>query len=361
LCTEQQVSQSTIYKKCFSVEEIKGLITDFRSRAQNALFFIPVKKIKASYPSSHKYQESWVVEKSTEDLPGVMGICYHHLPLQPQLKQWSVLFKVIPYQDIPPHFHECLSIHRIQTVSIGIAGALDTPPLHHRPFFGIPLLNTISLPIHLHCTFILSDDRRSIRYDEKGEGNLESKFNKWLLTEKVPSLYLQFLAGWNHAYPMKECPWWPKEAEKDWISRVVAKAMTTTLPTSEELVCDTYSGHRIAPSKSHFLQLLCPKGLLLALLPEDLAIIPPGFSYLSSPPLQNVDSNYLTAILRNEAASITSMYKEGRITVDHVVDVARFLNISSLPDSIGLPLLPLAGSPYGNSTISTEFLSKRVK
>ena len=342
LRTEQQASQSTIYGKRFSGEEIKRLITDFRRRAQHALFFIPVRRIKASYPGLHrKYHDSWVVEKSTEALPGIVGIQYNHSSLQPKLERWSVLFKVIPYQDIPPHFHECLSIHKIQTISIGIAGALDTPPLHHRPFFGIPLLDTISLPIHLHCTFILSDDRRSIRYDEKGEGNLESKFNKWLLTEKVPSLYLQFLAGWNHNCPMKECPWWPSRTKADTLSQVVVKAMETTLPTSDELVCDTYSGHRIAPSKAHFLQQLCPRGLLLKLLPEDLAIIPPVFSLLSPPPLQNVDSNYLTTILQNEAGSITSMYKEGRITVEDVVDVVRFLK-PSLPNSTGLPLLPLA-------------------
>ena len=284
------------------------------------------------------------MEKSTEGLPGfgeVVGIQYHH-SLQSELAQWSVLLKTIPLEEIPSSFHECLSTHKIQAVSIGIAGALGTPPSNHRPFFGLPLLDTISLPVHLHCTFILSGDRRSVRYDAKGEGNIESQFNKWLLTEKVPSLYLQFLAGWDHTHPMKECPWWPKGTESDTLSRAVVQAMHTALPTSDELVCDSHSGHRIAPSKAYFLQPPCPKGLLLALLPEGLAIIPPGFTHSSSPSLQNVDSDYLTRLLQHEAASIISMYKEGRITVNDVVDVARFLKLSSLPDSLGLPLLPLA-------------------
>ena len=320
------------------------MITDFKRRAQHALFFVPIKRIKASYPSQHsQLQESWVVERSTEYHPGfsgVMGIHYSHPPFPPKLEEWSVLFKTIPLQDIPPDFHECLTIHKIQAVSIGIAGALGPPPRFHRPFFGLPLLDAISLPVHLHCTFILADDRRSIRYDEKGRGNVESRFNKWLLTEEVPLFYFQFLANWNHSHPMEKCPWWPKKIE-DPISKAVVMGMETILPTSNQLVCDTYSGHRIAPSKAHFLQLLCPRGLLLKLLPDDLAITP-GFSYLSSPPLQNVDSNYLTAILRQKATFIISMYKEGKITVDDVVDVARFLKLSSLPDSLGLPLLPLA-------------------
>ena len=316
------------------------MITDFKRRAQHALFFISIKRIRASHPGQ-RHQESWVVEKSTEDLPGFGGVVniHYHNSLQSELQRWSVLLKTIPLQDTPSHFHECLSTHKIQAISIGIAGALGTPPPHHRPFFNLPLLDTISLPIHLHCTFILSDDRRSIRYDEKGTGNLESQFNKWLLTEKVPSLYLQFLAGWGKTHQMKKCPWWPRGTQTDILSRTVVKAIDTILPSSGELVCDTYSGHRIAPSRAHFLQPSCPEGLLLALLPEDLATIPPGFP---SSPLQNVDNAYLTTILQHKAVSIISMYKEGRITVVDVVDVARFLKLSSLSDSLGLPLLPLA-------------------
>ena len=339
----QQASRSTIYGKWFSTEEIKELITDFKRRAKHALFFIPIKKIEASYPSQHKqHQESWVVEKSPKycpDFSGVMDIHYCHSSLQPKLEKWSVLVKTIPFEDIPHDFHHCLSVHKIQAISIGIAGALGTPPRSHRPFFGLPLLDTISLPIHLHCTFILSDDRRSIRYDEKGRGNVESRFNKWLLTEQVPLIYLQFLAGWTHTHPMKECPWWPREIGIDTISNAVVMGMHTTLPTSDQLVCDTYSGHRIAPSKAHFLQPLCPHTLLTKLHPHDLAIIPPGFS---SPPLQNVDSDYLTTTLRQKAASIISMYKEGTITVDNILSVTGFLKLSSFPNSLGLPLLPLA-------------------
>lgn len=313
------------------------------------------------------------MEKLTEDLSGfsgVMGIRYRHSSLEPKLERWSVLFKTIPLQDIPPHLYGCLSTHKIQTISIGIAGALDTPSsdhrLSHRPFFGLPLMQTISLPIHLHCTFILSEDRRSIRYDDKGAGNPESQFNKWLLTEKVPSFYLQFLAGWSQNYPMQKCPWWPSGTETDTISQAVVKAMETVFPTSDELVCNTYSGHRIAPSKAHFLQPLCPRGLLKALLPEDLTMIPLVFAYLPSPPLQSVDHHYLTTLLRHEAASIISKYKgrritvgeggiivgEGGITVGDVVDVARFLKLSSLPDAIGLPLLPLADGTL--APLSTE-------
>jgi hypothetical protein len=217
LRTQQQAKQSTICQKQFSIGRIKELITDFEKRAQHALLFIPIKRITASYPiRSRKPRESWVIERSTEyrhEFSGIMHIHHRHSSHLPKLEEWGVLFETIPLQDVPPDFHECLSTHKIQTVSIGIAGALGSPPYHHRPFFGLPLLDTISLPIHLHCTFILSDDRRSIWDDEKGKGSKEAEFNRWLLTEKVSSLYLQFLAGWEPTQKMKECPWWPKKAD----------------------------------------------------------------------------------------------------------------------------------------------------
>ena len=317
------------------------MINEFGKSAQHALLFIPIQKIRvSSYLGPHKHhQESLAVEKTTVNLPGFSEVTkVHHQQSPPS--HWSILFETIPLEDMPPEFKECLSDHKIQTLSVGIAGAIDTPPPQHRPFLGVPLLDTISLPIHIHCTFILSDDRRSIRYDEEGNRNLESKFNKWLLTQKIPSFYLKFLSGWKSACPMKKCPWWPNRTTTDRISQVIVEAMGALFPTSNELICDTFSHSRIAPSKAHFLQQSCPSGLLLALLPEDLAIIPPRLSHL--PSLQTVDSGYLTTVLQDNTSSIISMYKEGIITVDDVVNVAKFLKLSSPINSLGLPLLPLS-------------------
>lgn len=359
LRTEQQAGKSTIYRRWFNGEDIKELINTFKRHAQHTLLFIPIERIKISSPHQHKqHQELYVIERSTVNLAGFGRVIkIHHPPLPSKL--WSVLFKTIPLQDVPPNFHECLSSHKIQAISIGIAGAIDTPPSQHKPFSYIPLPHIISLPIHLHCTFILSDDRRSIRYDEEGDGNAESKFNKWLLTEKVPFLYLQFLSGWKLDYPMDKCPWWPKKAITDKISQVVVEAMKTILPKSHELISDNYSGSRVAPLKAHFLQPSCPTGILLALCPEDLARIPPGFFYSAS--LQTVDSKYLTTTLHNNADHIISMYNEGRITVNDVIAVVKFLKLSSpeilsSPGFLELPLLPLAdGSLKSPSSGNTTF------
>jgi hypothetical protein len=154
------------------------------------------------------------------------------------------------------------------------------------------------------------------------------------------------------------------------LSKIVVIGMKAGFPTSDQLLCDTYSGSRIAPSKAHFLQ-KCPQGLLKKLCPDDLAVVPPLFYPSSSPPLypssfpplyppssplQNVDNNYLTTILQQKATSITSMYKEGRITVEDIVEVAKFLKLTSSPDSAGLPLLPLAdGTLAPLSTAHTIF------
>ena len=182
---------------------------------------------------------------------------------------------------------------------------------------------------------------------------MESEFNKWLLTEKVPSFYFQFLAGWDCTPTMEDCPWWPKKA-MDTLSKAVIIGMKAAFPTSDQLLCDTYTGHRIAPSKAHFLQ-LCPEGLLRKLCPDDLTVVPP-LSYPSPSPLRVVDNNYLITILQQEETSITSMYKEGKITLEDIVEVAKFLKFTSFPDSLRLPLLPLAdGTLASLSTAHTIF------
>lgn len=333
------------------MEEIEKMINDFKSHAEHALLFIPIDKI--SNVDQHEHHKSWTVEKSAGDHPGFDEVVAIHHQSSSEPRLWSILSRIIPLQEIPPHLLECPSVKSIKTVSIGIAGAINNPPSHHYPFFGVPLPDTISLPIHLHCTFILSDDRRSVWYDEKGDGNLQSQFNRWLLTKKVPSLYLQFLAGWRPDYLMEKCPWWPKEKlYTDTISRVVVEAMKDTLPRSDELVCNTYSGTRIAPSKAYFHQYSSLKGFLQNLNPDNHAIIPPGFSYLPPPSLQFVDSSYLKTILENETNSVITLYKKGAITVDDIVNVVKFLQLPSLSTSLGLPLLPLADGTL--KTLSKE-------
>ena len=61
-----------------------------------------------------------------------------------------------------------------------------------RFFNCLPLKFESTLPVHIHGTFLLSGDRQNITIEETSR-DAGSDWNRWLLQEKIPILYLQFL------------------------------------------------------------------------------------------------------------------------------------------------------------------------
>lgn len=60
-------------------------------------------------------------------------------------------------------------------------------------FFNcVPLKFESTLPVQVHATFLLSGDRQNIATEETSQ-DAGSDWNKWLLKEKIPQVYLQFL------------------------------------------------------------------------------------------------------------------------------------------------------------------------
>jgi sacsin len=60
-------------------------------------------------------------------------------------------------------------------------------------FNTLPLPISSDLPIHIHATFSLSGDRQSIAVDEYGIQSHGSEWNRYLLQDALPKLYLLFL------------------------------------------------------------------------------------------------------------------------------------------------------------------------
>jgi sacsin len=90
----------------------------------------------------------------------------------------------------------------IKNVECGIAALVSstveshdsniTPPkaLQSRMFNILPLPISLDLPVHIHATFYLFGDRQSIAIDEQSHG---SGWNRYLLRDALPRLYLSFL------------------------------------------------------------------------------------------------------------------------------------------------------------------------
>ncbi|PFH47866.1 hypothetical protein AMATHDRAFT_6333 [Amanita thiersii Skay4041] len=78
----------------------------------------------------------------------------------------------------------------------------------HNLFCTLPLPVTTLFPVHISAPFILEQERRNLRLNSNGSSS-ESNYNRWLLTDPIPHLYLYLLEkllrikGTNIA-------WWPK-------------------------------------------------------------------------------------------------------------------------------------------------------
>ncbi|KAG4439308.1 hypothetical protein IFR05_005183 [Cadophora sp. M221] len=95
-------------------------------------------------------------------------------------------------------------------VTNDIAGYPSTT-IEARMYNTLPLSIASDLPVHVHATFSLSGDRKSIALDEYGSKSPGSESNRYLLQDALPKLYLGFLndlAEWYHQDSFK---FWPQE------------------------------------------------------------------------------------------------------------------------------------------------------
>lgn len=91
-----------------------------------------------------------------------------------------------------------------------------TPPSIPRPriFSHLQLPTVSNLPVHIHATFALTGDRKSINLNAFGEDTQEvadSQWNKYLLRESLPDLYLAFLEDLARRVRHNVFQFWPRQ------------------------------------------------------------------------------------------------------------------------------------------------------
>ena len=72
------------------------------------------------------------------------------------------------------------------------AAGSSSQPLKSKFFNCLPLKFESTLPVQIHATFLLSGDRQNIATEETSQ-DAGSEWNRWLLQEELPRVYLQFL------------------------------------------------------------------------------------------------------------------------------------------------------------------------
>ena len=198
-------------------------------------------------------------------LPGVSAL---QLALRVQkeglaLDQTWLITKYETQKDKLPFIYQPLfPLHRLPNPAVALAYPLPASPngLPHDLgdtallFATMPLPIHTSLTAHLHGSWILSQDRRSIRFDapdEKGNRPVDSQYNEHILQNLVPPLYLFTiaLAQSRSTYPMK----WPASANSN-ISRTVTASLYKAFATTSEKVCLSITDQLITPKDAIFYQ-----------------------------------------------------------------------------------------------------------
>jgi sacsin len=134
-------------------------------------------------------------------------------------KWWVAIEDLLPEANRLPE-----SSRRVmKNVECGIAALMSStidnhdssivPPkaIQSRMFNTLPLPLSSDLPVHIHATFSLSGDRQSIAIDEYGMKFQGVAWNRYLLQEALPKLYLSFLDDIGLQVRQRVFSFWPQE------------------------------------------------------------------------------------------------------------------------------------------------------
>jgi hypothetical protein len=256
---------------------------------------------------------------------------------------------------VPPEFHKLFEQYLIPeelSAAVAFSVAHQNSPPQSSLFSFLPLPIDTSLPFHLHASFILSEDRRNIRFDDSGQEPTESSFNRFLLERIIPGVYFSLLHHWpTDAESLSSPRFWPTLPAKDKLSQFVADALFALLHTDQRHICENTSGCRIPPTTvticgddtpilvKDVLKLIAPSGLVLgpsSLLKSKLPCVTPAYTR--------------NAILRVEG-EFRARFVDGVLSHQMIGETAFYLAPAQTSGSattenllLGMPLLPLANN-----------------
>lgn len=264
--------------------------------------------------------------------------------------EWEVATTLASITDLPSEFSSLIEIHRLRSpIKVGIAARVSADRTFHAHnlFSTLPLPMLTTLPVHLTASFILTPDRRHIRFDDYD--NLESKYNRWLLTNLAPPLYLLVLEDLLHSQGRND-PWWPgNTTQQDSVTRILVDSFYGShLGASQRIVCSSMfaSKHYFPPSKAVMLGVEPPLiTKVLSLFPNPRYVrFPPIIRERSLGILGAVDPTFLQTEIKHHAGTLQSLFARGKLTPEDIQCILDFLFQDPDLELDRLPLLPLANN-----------------
>ncbi|RPD56795.1 hypothetical protein L226DRAFT_469097 [Lentinus tigrinus ALCF2SS1-7] len=365
LRTPKQAKQSALSQRSLTSDDIRAMFTRYRSSASRSLLFIRVSEVSAL--ESGRAAPLWSTSAHRQSQRSVEGEPFDTQEVKLtdvdewehcQRSAWLVVRTTIP-PDCYQRWEPVITSNRVKNVSVALAGELvpRTRGYHASQaqfFASLPLPLRSSLPVHVHASFILADDRRNIRWDGDGTLNDDSRFNHWLLTVKLPELYLFTLERWTD----DDFPWPGTSTTKspDPMSRAFIDAFYGDsefgLIASSRQVLRSVTNSRIRPSSAVFRggEPKTIKKILLRLAPTELVELPgpvrAELFRLSKSRARRVNPSFVSHVLIQSRDAFLEVYRSGEVTPSEIEDCVQYLvdgDLSSCHDRlVGCPLLPLA-------------------
>jgi len=330
----------------------REILEDFESDAADCLLFTEIVSISASSRNRGGIREEWSINAVRES-PLLEGkfrygkLTISHLPATAlrNSRTWQVATQAVAIDSLP---HELSSVSKREPI-IGLAASLDNHEHgrgSHRFFSTLPLPASTSLPVHVNASFVLSSDRRNIRFD--GYDTLETEYNKWLLSTVLPPLYLFLLAKLSCVGDNKRH--WPGNKLDDSISRIITSTFYSThlktckLPvfSSKFYPFPVYPEQAVISGDE-------PKAVTTALeliKPHDMvklsALVRPRV--IKDAGISAVTPQYVKAQILSDPIKLTST-----LNMEEISNVVRFLVQDGVEanNMVGLKILPLQDGTFG--------------
>ncbi len=277
---------------------------------------------------------------------------------------WKVVMSTRPISALPAEFLFLMEPHRLRSpIVAGFAARTTSQKWQsgHNLFSTLPLPMTTTLPVHLTASFILTPDRRHIRFDDYD--NLESKYNRWILSVLAPPLYLYLLEMLYRDLGRNEL-WWPgNTTQQDNVTRVLVDAFySQALPNTERQICASYFSATVQIKPSEVVLLGQEPAYVTEVL-KHLRVsrfvkLPVIIRSRCAAVMKVLDQSVLASDLALYAFRFISLYEKGTVTLDHVQTIVRYLQEKPETNILYLPLIPLANdtlAPIHPDTYKTRY------
>lgn len=224
----------------------------------------------------------------------------------PQHEQWQTLSLAVDDVNLPPFISTLQEKYRLRLPPVVRLAASSSPESSHNLFSTLPLPISLDLPVHVSGSFVLASDRRSIRLDEYE--NVEALYNRWLLTEVIPQLYLTLLE--DRASSSDNAIYWPANTK---ITPADTYDTLSTMVIDEVYRMAATSDYSVFRSKFHALPLLPRDVHLMLHLPRPVVKVLEMIKPLDLVQLPSSVTRRLQKVDSGLVSLVTQKYVHGQI------------------------------------------------